>query len=72
LKIKDMIDFNDLPTTEWDKLFVVAMDIMKNSEKYIDACKGKILATCFWSRHPYHVFLFRALCCVSAQGDRLF
>lgn len=60
MKIRDMIDFNDLPLAEWDRLFFMAMDIMKNSEKYIDACKGKILATLFLEPSTRTMFSFQS------------
>ena len=60
MQVRDMLDFNHLAVEEWDKLFHVAKDIMKNSEKYMDACKGKILATLFLEPSTRTMFSFQS------------
>ena len=46
--MKHLIDIKDLTVNEIDELIEVAKDIIANSDKYTDKCKGKILATLFF------------------------
>ena len=46
--MKHLIDIKDLTVNEIDELIKVAKDIIINSEKYSEKCKGKILATLFF------------------------
>lgn len=46
--MRSIIDIHDLTTEEIHKLIISACDIIKNPEKYSDACRGKKLATLFF------------------------
>ncbi|MCT4663263.1 MAG: aspartate carbamoyltransferase [Tissierellales bacterium] len=48
LKGKHLIDPSNLTIEELDQIFTVAQDMEKNPTKYMDLCKGKILATLFF------------------------
>ena len=46
--MKNLISINDITIEETEELIDVAMDIIKNPEKYREACKYKKLATLFF------------------------
>ena len=46
--MRSLIDITDFTIEELDRLIETAKDIMKNGEKYADACRGKKLATLFF------------------------
>ena len=46
--MRSLIDITDFTVEELDSLISTAKDIMKNGEKYADACRGKKLATLFF------------------------
>ena len=46
--MRSLIDILELSTQEIDELIAVANDIIENPAKYVDACKGKKLATMFF------------------------
>ena len=46
--MKNLIGIEDFSTEEIDELIKVSKDIISNKEKYLDKCKGKILATLFF------------------------
>lgn len=46
--MKHLIEISDLSVKEIDELIETAKDIMNNSQKYSEKCKGKILATLFF------------------------
>ena len=46
--MRSLIDILELTTKELDELIAVAEDIIKNPQKYSEACKGKKLATLFF------------------------
>lgn len=48
MKLRNLIDFNDLSLEEWDELYSLAVQIKKRPAEYRDRCKGKILATLFY------------------------
>lgn len=48
LKGKHLIDPSNLTIEELDQIFNVAQDMEQNPQKYMDVCKGKILATLFF------------------------
>ncbi len=48
MKLRNLIDFNDLSLEEWEELYTLAARIKKNPADYRDRCKGKILATLFY------------------------
>ena len=46
--MKNLIGIEDFLTEEIDELIKVSKDIIGNKEKYLEKCKGKILATLFF------------------------
>ena len=46
--MKDLIGIEDISASEIDELIEVAKDIIDNKDKYLEKCKGKILATLFF------------------------
>ena len=46
--MRNLIDIQDLSTTEIEQLISVAEDIIENPKKYAEACRGKKLATLFF------------------------
>lgn len=46
--MRHLLDTTDLSVKEIDDLISLAMDIIKNKEKYSDVCRGKKLATLFF------------------------
>ena len=46
--MRSLIDVVDLSVKELDELMGVANDIIRNPEKYKEACKGKKIATLFF------------------------
>ena len=56
----DLIDFNDLPHSEWENLFNLGLDIYDNPKDYGDYCKGKILAAMFYEPSTRTNFSFQS------------
>jgi len=48
LKMKNLIGIEDFTIEEIDELIKVSKDIISNKGKYLEKCKGKILATLFF------------------------
>ena len=46
--MKNLIGIEDFSKEEIDELIKVSKDIINNKEKYLEKCKGKILATLFF------------------------
>lgn len=46
--MKHLMSPLDFTVEELDELFDLASDMQNNPEKYVNSCKGKILATCFY------------------------
>jgi aspartate carbamoyltransferase catalytic subunit len=46
--MRNLIDIQELSTTEIEQLISVAEDIIENPKKYAEACRGKKLATLFF------------------------
>ena len=46
--MKNLVGIEDFSKEEINELIEVSKDIIKNKEKYLDKCKGKILATLFF------------------------
>ena len=46
--MRSLIDILDLSTEEIDELIATADDIIADSDKYMDVCHGKKLATLFF------------------------
>ena len=48
MKIRNLIDFNDMTLDEWEELRNLAFRIKKSPAEYRDVCKGRIMATLFY------------------------
>lgn len=48
MKIRNLIDFNDMTLEEWEELRKLAFRIKKSPAEYRDVCKGRIMATLFY------------------------
>lgn len=48
MKIRNLIDFNDMSLEEWEELKALAFRIKKSPAEYRDVCKGRIMATLFY------------------------
>ena len=48
MPFRDLIDFSDIPASEWDGLCSLASEIKRSPRRYASACSGKILATLFY------------------------
>ena len=46
--MKNLIGIEDFSVEEINELIGVSKDIILNKEKYLEKCKGKILATLFF------------------------
>ncbi|MBQ8508663.1 MAG: aspartate carbamoyltransferase [Clostridia bacterium] len=48
MKIRNLIDFNDMSLEEWDELKQLAFRIKRSPHEFRDTCRGKIMATLFY------------------------
>jgi len=60
LKDRHLIESNDFTLSEQEEIFVLADHIIANQERYLDACKGKLLATLFYEPSTRTRFSFEA------------
>ena len=58
--LNNLIDFNDLTSSEWENIFKLGLDICGNPQKYSQRCKGKILATLFYEPSTRTKFSFQS------------
>ena len=58
--MRHLIDFGDLPRREWDQLYSQASQIMDAPEAYVDACRGKVMASLFYEPSTRTNFSFQA------------
>lgn len=60
MKIKHLIEPNDLSLNELNEILTLAQKIEKNPSKYLEICKGKLLATLFYEPSTRTRFSFEA------------
>ncbi len=60
LKDRHLIESNDFSLAEQEQIFKLADKIIANQEAYLDACKGKLLATLFYEPSTRTRFSFEA------------
>ncbi|GKX29778.1 aspartate carbamoyltransferase [Vallitalea longa] len=60
LKGKHLIEPSDFTVNELEEIFTLADDIIQDPNKYLDACKGKLLATLFYEPSTRTRFSFEA------------
>lgn len=46
--ISHLIDFNNMTLNDWEEIYSISSDIIKNPNAYTSKCKGKLLATLFY------------------------
>ena len=57
--MRHLIDFGDVPRQEWDALYQRASQIMDAPEKFIDVCRGKVMASLFYEPSTRTNFSFQ-------------
>ncbi len=57
--MRHLIDFGDLPREEWDELYARAERIMDAPAQYLDACRGKVMASLFYEPSTRTNFSFQ-------------
>ena len=58
--MRHLIDFGDLSRQEWDALYARASQIMDAPENYLDACRGKVMASLFYEPSTRTNFSFQS------------
>ena len=57
--MRHFIDLGDLLRPEWDQLYLRASQIMDAPEDYLDACRGKVMASLFYEPSTRTNFSFQ-------------
>ena len=57
--MRHLIDFGNMSRQEWDTLYARASRIIDAPEKYIDACRGKVMASLFYEPSTRTNFSFQ-------------
>ena len=57
--MRHLIDFGDLSRQEWDELYARADKIIDAPEKFIDVCRGKVMASLFYEPSTRTNFSFQ-------------
>ena len=57
--MRHLIDFGDLSRQEWDELYARASGIMDDPGKYLDTCRGKVMASLFYEPSTRPNFSFQ-------------
>ena len=57
--MRHLIDFGDLTRQEWDELYARASSIMDDPSRYIDACRGRVMASLFYEPSTRTNFSFQ-------------
>ncbi len=57
--MRHLIDFGDLSRQEWDELYARAGKIMDDPRSYIDACRGRVMASLFYEPSTRTNFSFQ-------------
>ena len=57
--MRHLIDFGDLPREEWDALYRRCSDIIDHPADYMDACRGKVMASLFYEPSTRTNFSFQ-------------
>lgn len=58
--MRHLIDFGDLTRQEWDELYARADKIIDAPEKFIDVCRGRVMASLFYEPSTRTNFSFQA------------
>ncbi len=57
--MRHLIDFGDLTREEWDRLYAQASQIIDAPERFLDACRGKVMASLFYEPSTRTNFSFQ-------------
>ncbi len=57
--MRHLIDFGDLSREEWDRLYARAEQIIDAPERFLDACRGKVMASLFYEPSTRTNFSFQ-------------
>ena len=57
--MRHLIDFGDLSRQEWDELYLRASRIMDAPERFLDTCRGKVMASLFYEPSTRTNFSFQ-------------
>lgn len=58
--MRHLIDFGDMSREEWEELYGRAVQMMDTPEQYLDACRGKVMASVFYEPSTRTNFSFQA------------
>lgn len=57
--MRHLIDFGDLSRAEWDSLYHRCSEIMDHPADFLDACKGRVMASLFYEPSTRTNFSFQ-------------
>ena len=57
--MRHLIDFGDLSRAEWESLYQRCSDIMDHPEEFMDACRGRVMASLFYEPSTRTNFSFQ-------------
>ncbi len=57
--MRHLIDFGDLPRAEWDALYQRCSEIMDHPADFLDACRGRVMASLFYEPSTRTNFSFQ-------------
>ena len=57
--MRHLIDFGDLTRAEWESLYQRCSDIMDHPADFMDACRGRVMASLFYEPSTRTNFSFQ-------------
>ena len=57
--MRHLIDFGDLSRQEWDELYARASQIIDDPQRFLDVCRGKVMASLFYEPSTRTNFSFQ-------------
>lgn len=57
--MRHLVDFGDLPRAEWDELYRRCSEIIDHPADFLDACRGKVMASLFYEPSTRTNFSFQ-------------
>ena len=60
VQLNHLLDFGEMTLPEWDGLYQTVEQIIDHPEDFLDACRGKVLATTFFEPSTRTIFSFQA------------
>ena len=58
--MRHLIDFGDLPRAEWDALYTRCSEIIDHPADFMDACRGRVMASLFYEPSTRTNFSFQS------------